>query len=414
MQALVFNVTPMRWLRTKMFARLVGRRAYWSALGCIELRQVDPPELPGPGWVMCRTRLGGLCGSDLAMLLLSQSPDSILQGFCSMPMIPGHENVAEVVQGYSPAEAEWVGRRICVEPTLCCGPRGIDPPCRRCALGEFGSCENFGAAIQGRYELPAGLSIGYNGRTGGAWGEYFVAHVSQLVPVPHGISDEQALLTDPLACSLHAVLRTCRDNVEAVCVYGGGVVGLGVVASLRAVGYEGRIDLVGRYPFQRELAEQLGATSVMTTDDADELETVKGRIGGQVVRVRFGGQMLIGGYDVVYDCVGAATSLTSAVRLTRARGQVVLIGTCGRIRADLTPVWFRELSVVGVTGRQLEHWRGRRVSTYELTHELLLSGNAAMAQLVTHTFPLAEFRRAFAAATDKIRTHCVKAALRFA
>ena len=411
-QALVLNITPASWLRTKLLAAVVGKRAYWSGLSSLHLRRLQPPTLPGPGWVICQTRLGGLCGSDLATVLLRQAPNSILQGVCSMPMIPGHENVARVAEVHPSVDAAWVGKRVCVEPTLCCAARGIDPPCRRCTAGEFGVCENFASAGEGEHRLPSGVSIGYNRRTGGSWGEYFVAHVSQLIAVPDHLTDEQAILTDPLACSLHGVLRTNLDGVDAICVYGGGILGLGVVAGLRAVGYTGRIDSFARHAFQRELAVSLGADNALPAGDADKLDTMAKRVGGRVVRVRLGGRMLTGGYDVVYECVGSPQCVNNALKLTRNRGQVMLVGTSGHQRVDMTAVWLGELSVVGAYGRQVESWRGRPIGTYQLVHELLLTGRSEVGKLLTHSFPLPDFRRAFDVATHKGATECVKVALR--
>ncbi len=413
MQALVLNITTGTWLRAKACRTLLGRGAYWGPMGCLKLKELPPPKLPGRGWVRCRTRLGGICGTDLAVVQLRQPPDSMLQAFSSMPLIPGHEIVAEVVEVHPSVDAGWVGRRACIEPTLNCIPRGITPVCPRCANGQFGVCENFGAAGAGDYALPAGTSIGYNSRTGGAWGEHFVAHVSQLIPIPDGLTDQQAILTDPLACGLHSVLRTDLRSVERMAVYGGGILGLGIVAAVRAVGFTGQIDLFARYPFQRNLAEQQGATNTLTPSAATDFRSLAKRLGGKVLRYRFGRQVFIGGYDAVYDCVGTAESLSVACHLARGRGQVILIGTGGGRRIDLTPVWFRELTVIGAYGRQLEQWQDRQIGTYQLVHELILSGKIDTTGLLTHTFTLPEYRQAFQAATRKARSECVKAAFRF-
>jgi len=413
MQALTFNVTAATWLGTRALALVGGRRTYWGRFSGLRLREIDTPALPGPDWVLCRTRLGGICGTDLAMIQLRQQPDSILQGFCSMPLIGGHENVAEVAEVHPSVASDWVGKRVCVEPTLGCEPRGIDPKCPRCAVGEFGACENFGAAGEGRSALPAGTSVGYNSRTGGSWGEYFVAHVSQLVEVPAPLTDAQAVVTDPIACSVHGVLRTDLTDVQSICIYGGGILGLATVAALRAVGYDGRIDLYARHAFQRDLGARLGATLAAGESDVKDLEAVAQHIGGHVVPARFGNHMLIGGYDVVYCCVSSPGAITRSLKLARARGQVILTGTSAAHEIDTTPIWFRELTIRGAYGRQLEHWGGERIGTYQLVHRWILDGTIPTEGLLTHTFPLADYRHAFAAATRKSSSACVRAAFRF-
>ncbi len=410
MRALTFNITPWIWLRAKAAAAIVGRRAFWGRAGGLRLRDVPPPPLPGDRWVRCRTRLGGICGSDLAMVRLAQPPDSLLQAFTSMPLIGGHENVAEVVETARTADRAWIGRRVCVEPTLACAARGIDPPCRRCAAGEFGTCENLAAAGQGAFGLPAGMSIGYNRATGGSWGETFVAHVSQLVEVPEALSDEQAVLTDPLACSAHAVLRADLAGVGAVAILGGGALGLGVAAVLRAAGFDGRVDLFARHAFQRALAVRLGATEALDERGAADLDAVAARVGGRVLPVRFGRKTLVGGYDLVFDAVGSPAALNAAIELTRARGQVVLLGTSATATVDTTGLWFGELTLLGAYSRQSEHWQGGRIDTYALVHQWLTEGRLTADGLLTHTFALADYRRAFHTAATKADSGCIRAA----
>jgi threonine dehydrogenase-like Zn-dependent dehydrogenase len=386
-----------------------------SPLNGFSLRELHPPELPAEDWVRVRTILGGICGSDVALALHSQPPDSILQAYVSRPFIPGHENLAVVEQAGSAADASWVGRRVCVEPTLSCVPRGIEPPCPRCAAGEFGACENFGGSTRGRYGLPAGTSIGYNARTGGSWGESFVAHASQLAAVPDGLSDEEAVLTDPVACGLHAVLRADLSSAGRVLVYGAGTIGLCVIACLRATGYAGRIDALDRAAHLGRLAAALGADEflLLPPEPRDRFDEIARRTGGTVQEALLGTLMLNGGYDAVFECAGSAASTTEALKWTRARGQVVMVGTGHGRGVDLTPIWFRELTVRGAYGRQVESWQGRRIGSYQLAHELMAAGKLPVRPLLTHTFPLARFREALGAAIHKDRIEAVKVAIDF-
>ncbi len=411
MQALVFNVTPAPWFKAKFAAAVAGRAAYWGPLGPLQYVQVDPPTLPGEGWVKCRTRLAGICGTDLAMIQLGQSPDTMLSAYSSMPMIPGHENVAEVTDAADAEGQKWIGKRVCVEPMLACLQRGIDPPCPRCRAGEFGSCEHFDGG--GRYGLPAGSCIGYNSRTGGSWGEIFVAHVSQLIEIPAALTDRTAVLTDPLAVSLHGILRSPWQDAKCIAIIGGGVLGMGVTAALRAVGFAGQVDLIARHPFQRDFATKLGANWTGEEKCLRDPQPLAQRTGGWIARPRMGLPVLNHGYDLVFDCAGSAESFTAACRIARSRGCVILVGTSGAGRIDPTPIWFRELTIIGGSGRQLENWQGRRVHTYNIVHELLIAGKLPGEELLTHTFSLSDYQDAFAAATSKGRSGCIKAAFTF-
>jgi threonine dehydrogenase-like Zn-dependent dehydrogenase len=414
MKALVYNPTPLNWL-TCLWLKRIWSGCLTSPVAGLALKDIEPPELPGPDWVRVRTLLGGICGTDLAILAQKQPPNSILQAFSSLPMLMGHENVAVVEEVGSAVDDSWVGRRVCVDPALTCEVRGIDPPCDRCRAGETGACERFGADSEGAAALPPGTSIGYNSRTGGSYGEGFVAHISQLVPVPETITDERAVLTDPFACGLHAALRADLSQAESVLVYGSGVIGLGVIAGLRATGYTGRIDALDRCDYIKPFALEVGANEYLQlpADRRERFARIAERTGATIHEARFRSMMLSGGYDVVFECAGAVQSLNECLKWTRARGQVVLVGTGRGGGVDLTPIWFRELSVVGAYGRQIEQADGRRVSTYQLAHELMTAGKLKTAGILTHTFPLADYRSAFDVAMHKPAHKAVKVAFDF-
>jgi L-iditol 2-dehydrogenase len=80
---------------------------------------------------------------------------------------------------------------------------------------------------------------------------------------------------------------------------------------------------------------------------------------------------------------------------------------------DLTPIWFRELTVHGAYGRQIERLDGREVGTYKLAHELLVSGKIKTTGWLTHTFPLSDYRTAFNVAMHKGAHQAVKVAFEF-
>ncbi len=344
-----------------------------------------------------------------------QPPNSILQAYSTLPAVLGHENVAVVEEVGADVDGSWLGRRVCVEPTLCCEVRGIDPPCPRCQVGQYGACENFGRDGAGQGELPPGTSIGYNALTGGSFGECFLAHESRLVGVPEQLSDEQAILTDPIACSLHAVLRADLSQAKRVLVYGAGMLGLGVIAALRAVGYAGQIHALDRASFRQPYVKSCGADEFvqLPARKRDRFYRIAELTGADVKRARFGNYMLSGGYDVLFDCVGSARSINEGLKWTRSRGQLVLVGTGHGGRLDITPLWFTELTVLGAYGRQYEEFDGRRIESYKLAHEMMVAGKIKADNMLTHTFPLGRYKRALTVALNKSKYEAVKVAFDF-
>jgi threonine dehydrogenase-like Zn-dependent dehydrogenase len=239
-----------------------------------------------------------------------------------------------------------------VDPPLACAARKIDPPCPACREGKPSTCWNFD-----RGSLPPALGIGYNNFTGGSWSPYFVAHKSQIHLLPDEIPDEQAILIDPIACSLHAVLQDPPAAHEKILIFGAGIIGLGIVMALRALNLPVDITALVRRQSQADLAMQCGANhTVLWTPDrissaVQQMAEITDARGFDIFyKMRF----LQGGFDRLYDCTGNIAALAESQRLLRSGGKLILAGTPQLGLADLTCFWFRELKVQGVTGRAIE------------------------------------------------------------
>lgn len=408
MLALCFDPPRARWPLVKA-AGLLSRTAFAGVLGGLRLRDVPAPTLPGPDWVRLDTRLGGICGTDLALVALRNHPATFLQRFASFPAVLGHENVATIAE-VGPAVRDWQpGRRVCVEPALSCAPRGIAPVCPACEAGQTSLCINVD-----RGKLPPGVMIGLNSRTGGSWSPSFVAHVSQLHAVPDDIPDEVAVLTDPIACAVHAVLRRPPRPGEQVLVSGSGIIAIGVLAAIRALGCDNRVVAVVRHPFQADTIRSHGATEARVHPRGwsaeQRFDDVATAIDARRVAGRFGNQTLVGGFDLTFDCTGSGAGLADAMKWTRARGTVVIAGTPQIAVVDTTPAWFTELEITGCNGRQIESVDGRRRHTYEVVFDWVRAGRLNLAGLLTHRFALSDYRAAFEALVTRSRGYVIKAA----
>src|SRR5260370_4093018 len=101
--------------------------------------------------------------------------------------------------------------------------------------------------------MEVGWRTGYWADTGGGWGEVLVAHPSQVHAVPDALSDEAAVLIEPLACCIHAALRGGATKDDIVVVSGAGTIGLLTVAAGRPFTPPKRLDADGQHPTPREL-----------------------------------------------------------------------------------------------------------------------------------------------------------------
>jgi threonine dehydrogenase-like Zn-dependent dehydrogenase len=130
-------------------------------------------------------------------------------------------------------------------------------------------------------------------------------------------------------------------------------------------------------------------------------------------------ERLSGGADAVIDCVGGRDSLATALAVTRPGGRVTLVGMPAPERIDLTPLWQREIELVGAYAYGTEeiggslngnghsgHGHGRRVRTFDLAFELV--AGARLGQLVSARYPLERYREAIEHAATAGRRGAVK------
>jgi len=373
-------------------ARAVGQRVPGLVSGPLApLRFVNKrePELPGPDWARVRPLLSGICGSDLATI--SGQSSFYFSPLVSMPFVPGHEVVGELVDDVDGMAA---GSRVVLEPVLSCAARGIEPMCSSCAEVRFGRCDRVTTG-----HVSAGLQTGFCADTGGGWSRMFVAHRSQLHPVPDGVSDRRAVLVEPLACAVHSALRaSVRANAD-VLVIGAGTVGILTLVALKELTRAGSVVVVAKHKRQREWAESFGATDVVSPGEA--INEVRRSTMALKLKPERGSPYLLGGVDVAIDCVGSKGSLDLALRTTRAGGRVVLAGIpVGGV--DLTPLWFRELELVGAyTGGVEERGRGSRAkgssnadgtSAFDIATRI--AAETPLDGIVGATYPLRRWRSA--------------------
>jgi threonine dehydrogenase-like Zn-dependent dehydrogenase len=355
MKALVFSRKPARYAAAMVAGSLRPGRG--ARFGPLSLRDVDPPELPGVDWLRFRPRLSGICGSDLATI--DGQSSRYFEPIVSFPFTPGHEVVGDVEDG----------RRAVVVPVLTCVTRGVAPPCDQCAAGRINLCERIAFG-----HLEPGLQCGFCESTGGGWSQEMVVHPTQVVEVPEALSDEQAVIVEPLACAVHAARQVVAGRVAVI---GSGTLGLLTIAALRRLSPATEILATSKHPDQRRWAKELGADAICAPGEL--ARTVRSTTGSLVI-----GDQLTGGARAVVDCVGSEATLTQALQVVAPGGTVHAVGMPGRTTLDLTGLWHRETSLRGC------YAYGRA----DFDTALDLVADLDLGRLVTATYPLSRYEDA--------------------
>jgi 2-desacetyl-2-hydroxyethyl bacteriochlorophyllide A dehydrogenase len=311
--------------------------------------EIEKPS-PGPGEVLVRSHVAGVCRTDLEILHGGLTDPR----WVTFPLVPGHEwsgAVAEVGAGVTDLEP---GARVVCEGMVPCNR------CRRCKAGHTNFCEHYD-------------QVGFT--RGGGYGEYVVVPRHIVHRLPDAVSFDAAVLVEPASCVFRGLERGRPSPGETV-----GVIGIGTLGSLAItlarLHAPGALVAYGIRPEELRFAEGLGADATVHVGEQDAVAETK--------------RVVDGGLDLVLETAGAPEAVELATRLVRPGGRVVLLGIAGEGRMLELPadrITFGDMDVIGSFSYT--------TSTWSRVIDLLTRGLVDFDAIVTHRFPAARFDDAF-------------------
>jgi threonine dehydrogenase-like Zn-dependent dehydrogenase len=396
MKTITYELNLPRLAFTKALG-VLWRGAYFLPTAAMRLHEMPERPLPHERFVRVRPTLAGICGTDLHLAFIDGSP------FIAPAALPGnsktylgHEVVGEVVEVGKGAQTLQVGDRVALQCGDTCRVLGREPMCRYCAEGQYALCEV--GEKRGRVES-----------VGAGWSEEIIAHELRFFKVPDDIRDEQACLIEPGAVGIRAVLRRPPRVNENVLVVGAGAIGLMTLQAVKAAQPQCHCVVMAKYPHQAEMARAHGADEIIGAREG--YQGVARVTGAQYHRSKLGVENLVGGFDLIYDTIGTARTVTDCLRWARARGVVVLVGVAFKpLRVDLTPIWYQEVDLIGMIGHGREEWAGEKIETFALVVKWLREGKMNFDNYISARYPLSAYRQALAHAADK-RQRVIRVAL---
>lgn len=286
----------------------------------LEITDVPVPK-PGRGEALVRVAACGVCASDLHMM------DGSLPVRTPPPVIPGHES-SGLIEALGPDAAGWTeGDRVAIFG----GKR--DGKCPACLAGrDVEECA-----------FPLTMGVDFDG----AWAEYTLAPVSNLVRVPEEVPLEvAAILTDCVATPFNAVTEVgALRPGERVAIFGVGGLGTHAVQIARMSGAS-FVAAVDPRPGARERAIARGADLAIDPAESPPAGQIRAATGGL-------------GVDLAVECVGANDVLKQAVASLAMGGRCVVVGVSGEritLGPSITFAVFRTQlrGAYGYNRRQLE------------------------------------------------------------
>jgi len=322
----------------------------------LRLDEQDAGEI-GPGQVLVKVGMGGICGSDLHYFHNG--------GFGTVrikePMVLGHEVAGTVVAVAPGVDSVRIGDKVAVNPSRPCGA------CKFCLEGLPNQCLEmrfYGSAMRTPHVQ-------------GAFRNMLLCEATQCVKVAEHVPLRLAALAEPFSVGLHAVSRAGSLLGKRVLVSGCGPIGVLAIAAARVH----------------------GAAEIVATDVVDEPLAIARAIGADsTVNVaqdkawvsRYSADK--GSFDVMLECSGNERALRDGLEVMRPRGVVVQLGLGGDVSIPQNMVVAKELSICGSFRFHAE---------FALAVRLINEGRVDLSPVVSHTFPMLQARQAFELASDR-------------
>ncbi len=373
------------------------------------------PEIKFPRQVKIRTIMSGICASDLHQINVRLPYAASILARKENPFQMGHEVIGTVTEIGSEVMNLKVGDRVVFSPITNCEAFGFEE-CSSCREGDYQTCLSLvGVGDGSNLEDEYGGRGKFGGFAGGGFSERFIAFEGQLSKVPEGLPSELAVLAEPFCVSLHAVLKSFPNDDETVVVIGAGIIGLMMIAGIRTLGSKCKIITLARYPAQIRAAEIFGADVVVTERDQEELyEKIASLTGGMLFKPALGSKILYGntGPDIIFDSVGTGPTIDDAFHLVRTNGKIVIVGVPYEKLKKVS--WslqvYKELDVSGSMMHGREEIHSEKMDTIELAVKLLNENQSLFQNLVTHRFPISEYKEALKIASNKGKYNAIKVA----
>lgn len=333
------------------------QRALLKAAGKIVIDDAPVPP-PAAGELLLRITRVGVCGSDMHMYRNGQI-GGIRIDDAGGPFVPGHEAAGVVEAVGEGCPAEWVGRRVAVEPAINCGL------CPWCLAGQPNVC-------------PEHRFLGLPG-CDGALRQYMTHPARLCVPVGDELDDDEIVMLEPLAIAVHALDRAGWVGGQGALILGAGPIGLSILCLLASAGAE-TIVVTDKLDYRLDLAARLGATCTLNPTRENVPDAVRKISGGY-------------GLPFVFEAVGEPETFEHMVDCAAPAGVVAVVGISAEDKLGFTHSQARrkglDLRMVRRSNRTLE-----RALRWAVARRLPLR------QMVTHHHGLPDVQKAYKQVSD--------------
>lgn len=334
------------------------RAAVYRGVDEVRVERVPVPEI-GPGEVLVRVEVCGVCGTDLKKIHLGLVPP---------PRIFGHET-AGVIAAIGEGVTDWrVGDRVVVHHHVPC----LREECFYCRRRVFAQCPVY---------KRTGTTAGFE-PAGGGFAEYVRVMdwcvERGMVRIPDDISFAEASFVEPLNTCLKGVRMADVQPDDTVWVIGQGPIGMLFTQLVAQTG--AKVLVTDRFEYRLDIARDLGATRALIPGEGANPTAVK-----STLQEFSAGR----GADLVIVAVPTTLVVREAFELLRPGGKVLLFAHTrlnDPMEVDAGAICMQEKTLLGSYSSD--------ILIQDEAAELIFQRKIDVARLTSHHFPLEEIRAA--------------------
>jgi L-iditol 2-dehydrogenase len=333
------------------------KAALLTGLRQVQLQDIPEPVLPDNQSVVLKTRIAGICGSDLHYFI----SETVGGEKVPYPCLVGHECSAEVAEAGPKVRGFKTGDLVTVEPSISC------EVCDQCLARRFNTCRKI-------------KFLGHPGELNGCFAEYFVMPAKNLFHLPEKVSPEEAMLAEPLSIALHAYNLAHLESSSMVAVLGTGPLGLSLILLLKMNGFSS-IFATDRSDARVEAALKAGASWAANVEQEEVVDEIMTR------------QPL--GLEAVFEVSGDQEAINQAVELVKPGGKIIQVGipVTETISYRITRLRRKEITLINAR---------RQNRCLEKALKLIQQKKIDVSWLLTHRFKLEDAQQAFTTAADRL------------
>ena len=306
-----------------------------------------PKPVPLVGEALVKIMASGLCMTDCHI------QDGVIASV-KLPYIPGHE-MAGIIEAFG-LKADQDD--LAVGDHVVCG---IDMTCGVCPLCRMRR-ENL---------CRERVRIGFE--RNGSHAEYAVVPVRNLHKIADHVPFEQAaILPDAIACMYHAIIDCAhaKEGLSAL-VFGVGGLGLQGIQMLKNIGCS--VLAAGRTDAKLEMAQKLGADTIINTRKNDLVSSVLAATGGL-------------GCDLAFDLAGTG-NFDELLQSVRPGGKIIALAyAVDNFQGNFQEMVIKEKEIIGVRGS----------TTQNLLDCIRMVEEGMLLPVVTATYSLDQINEALA------------------